>query len=66
MLKDARCIYVLWDPVGLTHQIGGGSSTPARERFYATFEQAKKIRDRYFKRCLIQEYELVTIDCEDN
>lgn len=38
------------------YETGGGSSTPSKVRVYFDAEQAKKIRDRYFKGYEIHEF----------
>ena len=48
--------YIIYNPKGSTYETGGGSSTPSKVRVFFDFEQAKKIRDRYFKGYEIHEF----------
>ncbi len=52
-------IYVIFDEKNNTYQVGGGSSTLPRERFYLELKKASQIRDRYFKNCKIQVFQLL-------
>lgn len=42
-------IYLIYSKKNQTYEIGGGSSTPSRERVFYSYDQALKIRDRWFR-----------------
>lgn len=48
--------YMIYNTKNNTYETGGGSSTPSKIRVYFDLEQAKKIRNRYFKGHEIHEF----------
>ena len=47
-MSDAPMLFILYDRPKASYILGGGSSSPARERIYYSMDVAIKNRDRHF------------------
>lgn len=47
-MSDNPMFFILFDRKRNTYILGGGSSSPAKERIYYSIDAAKQNRDRYF------------------